>query len=39
MGMVCSQTQLYQLRCFNDYDRQLNVSVPTGHHQVVFKRI
>ena len=35
---VCSQTQLCQLRCFNDYIRQLHVSAPTGHLQVVFKR-
>jgi len=35
---VCSQTQLYQLRCFNDYTRQLHVLAPTGHLQVVFKR-
>ena len=35
---VCSQTQLCQLRCFNDYTRQLHVSAPTGHLQVVFKR-
>ena len=35
---VCSQTQLCQLRCFNDYTRQLRVSAPTGHLQVVFKR-
>ena len=27
---VCIQTQLYQLRCFNDYTRQLHVSAPTG---------
>jgi len=33
---VCSQTQLCQLRCFNDYNWQLHVSVPTGHLQVVF---
>ena len=30
--------QLCQLRCFNDYTRQLHVSTPTGHLQVVFKR-
>ena len=36
--MICSQTQLYQLRCFNDYTTQLHVSAPTGHLQVVFKR-
>ena len=30
-GRLCSQTQLYQLRCFNDYTRQLHVSAPTGH--------
>ena len=36
---VCSQTQLCQLRRFNDYTRQLHVSAPTGHLQVVFKRI
>ena len=35
---VCSQTQLCQLRYFNDYTRQLHVSAPTGHLQVVFKR-
>ena len=35
---VCSQTQLCQLRCFNDYIRQVHVSAPTGHLQVVFKR-
>jgi len=35
---VCSQTQLCQLRCFNDYTRQLHVSAPTGHLQVVFRR-
>ena len=35
---VCSQTQLCQLRCFNDYTRQLHVSAPTGHLKVVFKR-
>ena len=35
---VCSQTQLCQLRCFNGYTRQLHVSAPTGHLQVVFKR-
>ena len=35
---VCSQTQLYQLSCFNDCTRQLHVSAPTGHLQVVFKR-
>ena len=35
---VCSQTQLCQLRCFNDYIRQLHVSAPPGHLQVVFKR-
>ena len=35
---VCSQTQLCQLRCFNDYTRQQHVSAPTGHLQVVFKR-
>ena len=35
---VYSQTQLCQLRCFNDYTRQLHVSDPTGHLQVVFKR-
>ena len=34
---VCSQTQLCQLRCFNNYTRQLDVSAPTGHFQVVFK--
>ena len=28
---VCSQTQLCQLRCFNDYIRQLHVSAPTGY--------
>jgi len=38
MERVCSQTQLCQLRCFNDYTRQLHVSAPTGHLQVVFKR-
>ena len=27
-----------KLRCFNDYTRQLHVSAPTGHLQVVFKR-
>jgi len=27
---VCSQTQLCQLRCFNDYTWQLHVSAPTG---------
>jgi len=26
-----------RLRCFNDYIRQLHVSAPTGHLQVVFK--
>ena len=31
---VCSQTQLCQLRCFNDHTRQLHVSAPTGHLQV-----
>ena len=35
---VYSQTQLCQLRCVNDYTRQLHVSAPTGHLQVVFKR-
>ena len=35
---VCSQTQLSQLRCFNDYTRQLHVSAPPGHLQVAFKR-
>jgi len=35
---VCIQTQLCQLRSFNDYTRQLHVSASTGHHQVVFKR-
>ena len=35
---VCSQTQLCQLRSFNDYTRHLHVSVPTGHRQVFFKR-
>ena len=35
---VCSQTQLCQLKCFNDYTRQPHVSAPTGHLQVVFKR-
>ena len=35
---VCSQTQLCQLRCINDYTRQLHVSAFTGHLQVVFKR-
>jgi hypothetical protein len=35
---ICSQTQLCQLRCFNDYTRELHVSAPTGHLQVVFKR-
>ena len=30
--------QLCQLRCFNDYTRQLHVSNSTGHLQVVFKR-
>ena len=35
---VCSQTQLCQLRYFNDYTRQLRVSAPTGHLQVVLKR-
>ena len=35
---VCSQTQLCQLRYFNDYTRQLHVSAPTGHLQVVLKR-
>ena len=34
---VCSQTQLRQLKCFNDYIRQPNVSAPTGQIQVVFK--
>jgi len=34
---VRSQTQLCQLRCFNGYTRQLHVSAPTGHLQVVFK--
>ena len=34
---VRSQTQLCQLRCFNDYTRQLHVSVFTGHLQAVFK--
>jgi hypothetical protein len=29
--------QQCQLRCFNDYTRQLHVSAPTGHLQVVFK--
>ena len=37
-GKGMYQTQLCQLRCFNDYIRQLNVSAPTGHLQVVFKR-
>ena len=36
---ICSQTQLYQLRRFNDYTRQLHVSAPTGHLQVVFNII
>ena len=36
---VCSQTQLCQLRCFNDYTRQLHVSAPTGHLKVVFKTL
>jgi len=35
---VCSQTRLCQIRCFNDYTRQLHVSAPTDHLQVVFKR-
>ena len=35
---VCSQTQLCQLRCFNDYTRQLHVLAPTGYLQVVFTR-
>jgi len=35
---VRSPTQLCQLRCFNDYTRQLHVSARTGHLQVVFKR-
>jgi len=35
---VCSQTQLCQLSCFNDYTRQLHVSAFTDHLQVVFKR-
>ena len=35
---VRSQTQLRQLRCFNDYTRQLHVSAHTGHLPVVFKR-
>jgi len=35
---VRSQTQLYQLRYFNDHTKQLHVSAPTGHLQVVFKR-
>jgi len=35
---VCSQTQPCQLRSFNNYTRQLQVSAPTGHLQVVFKR-
>ena len=35
---VCSQTQLCQLRCFNDNTRQLHASASTGHLQVVFKR-
>ena len=30
--------QLCQLRCFNDYTRQLHVSAPSDHLQVVFKR-
>ena len=38
MERVCSQTQLCQLRYFNDYIRQLHDSAPTGHLQVVFKR-
>ena len=38
MERVCSQAQLCQLRRFNDYIRQLHVSAPTGHRQVVFKR-
>jgi len=33
-----SQTQLCQLRCFNDCSRKLHVSAFTGHLQVVFKR-
>jgi len=32
---VCSQTQLCQLRCFNDYTRQLHASATNGHPQVV----
>ena len=35
---VCSQTQLFQLGCFNDCTRQLHVSAFTGHLQVVFNR-
>jgi len=33
--IVCRQIQLCQLRGFNDYTRQLHVSAPTGHLQVV----
>jgi len=27
------------IKMFNDYNRQLHVSAPTGHLQVVFRRI
>ena len=35
---VCNQTQLCHWRRFNDYTRQLHVSAPTVHLQVVSKR-
>ena len=35
---VCSQTQLRQLRCFNETIRQLYVSGPTDYLQVVFEK-
>jgi len=35
-GMQSNTTM--SIKMFNDYTRQLHVSVPTGHLQIVFKR-